>query len=36
MKKLNKNGKYFTLRRHDWSDLNNGNYLKDSLIGIFG
>ena len=30
------NGKEFTLRRLDWKDLINGNYLKESLIGIFG
>ena len=28
--------KEFTLRRLDWRDLINGNYLKESLIGIFG
>ena len=30
------NGKEFALRRLDWRDLNNGNYLKESLIGISG
>ena len=30
------NDKQFTLRRLDWRDLINGNYLKESLIGIFG
>ena len=30
------NGKKFILRRLDWGDLINGNYLKESLIGIFG
>ena len=34
--KLFINGKEFTLRRLDWRDLINGNYLKESLIGIFG
>ena len=34
--KLLFNGKEFTLRRLDWRDLINGNYLKESLIGIFG
>ena len=34
--KLFINGKEFTLRRLDWRDLNNGNYLKASLIGVFG
>ena len=34
--KLCMNGKEFTLRRFDWRDLVNGNYLKESLIGIFG
>ena len=30
------NGKEFTLCRLDLRDLINGNYLKESLIGIFG
>ena len=30
------NGKKFILRRLEWRDLINGNYLKESLIGIFG
>ena len=30
------NGKEFTLRRLDWRDLINGNYLKESFIGTFG
>ena len=30
------NGKGFTLRRLDWRYLIKGNYLKESLIGIFG
>ena len=34
--KLFFNGKEFNLRRLDWLDLINGNYLKESLIGIFG
>ena len=34
--KLFINGKEFTLRRLDWRDLINGNYLNESLIGIFG
>ena len=34
--KLSINGKEFTLRRRDWRVLSNGNYLKESLIGIFG
>ena len=34
--KLFINGNEFTLRRLDWRDLINGNYLKESLIGIFG
>ena len=34
--KLFINGKEFTLRRLDWRDLIDGNYLKESLIGIFG
>ena len=34
--KLFINGKEFTLRRLDWRDLINGNYLYESLIGIFG
>ena len=34
--KLFNNGKEFTLRRLNWRDLINGNYLKESLIGIFG
>ena len=34
--KLFINGKEFTLRRLDWRDLINGNYLKESLIGVFG
>ena len=34
--KLFTNGKEFTLSRLDWRDLINGNYLKKSLIGIFG
>ena len=29
-------GKEFTLRRLDWRDFINGNYLKESLIGVFG
>ena len=29
-------GKEFTLCQLDWRDLMNGNYLKESLIGIFG
>ena len=29
-------GKEFNLRRLDWRDLINGNYLKESLIRIFG
>ena len=29
-------GKEFTFRQLDWRDLINGNYLKESLIGIFG
>ena len=29
-------GREFTLRRLDWRDLINGNYFKESLIGIFG
>ena len=33
--KLFISGKRFTLRRLDWRDLINGNYLKESLIGIF-
>ena len=33
--KLFINGKEYTLRRLDWRDLINGNYLKESLIGIF-
>ena len=32
--KLFINGKEFTLHRLDWRDLINGNYLKESLIGI--
>ena len=36
LKKLFINGKEFTLRRLHWRDLINGNYLKESLIGIFG
>ena len=35
-KKLFVNGKELTLRRLDWRDLINGNYLKESFIGIFG
>ena len=35
-KKLFINGIEFTLRRLDWRDLINCNYLKESLIGIFG
>ena len=34
--KLFINGKEFTLPRLDWRDLINGNYLKESLLGIFG
>ena len=34
--KLFTNGKEFTLRRLKCRDLINGNYLKESLIGIFG
>ena len=34
--KLFINGKEFTLRRLDWRDIINGNYLKESLMGIFG
>ena len=34
--KLFINGKEFTLRRLDCRDLINGNYLKESLIGILG
>ena len=34
--KLFINGKEFILRRVDWRDLIIGNYLKESLIGIFG
>ena len=34
--KLFINGKEFALRRLDWRDLINGNFLKESLIGIFG
>ena len=34
--KLFFNGKEFTLHRLDWRDLNNGNYLKESLIVISG
>ena len=34
--KLFINGKECTLRRLDWGDLINGNYLKESFIGIFG
>ena len=30
------NGKEFTLRLLDWRDLINRNYIKESLIGIFG
>ena len=30
------NGKEFTLRCLDWQELFNGNYLKESHIGIFG
>ena len=30
------NGKEFTIRRLDWRDLINDNYLKESLIGISG
>ena len=33
--KLFINGKEFTLRRLDWRDLINDNYLKESLIEIF-
>ena len=33
--KLFINGKEFTLRRLDWREMVNGNYLKESLIGIF-
>ena len=33
--KLFINGKEFTLRRLDRRDLINGNYLKESLTGIF-
>ena len=34
--KLFINGKEFTLCHLDWLDIINQNYLKDSLIGIFG
>ena len=34
--KLFINGKEFTLRRYHFLDLVNGNYLKESLIGILG
>ena len=34
--KLFISGKKITLRRLDWRDLINGNFLKESLIGIFG
>ena len=34
--KLFINGKEFSLRRLDRRDFFNGNYLKESLIGIFG
>ena len=34
--KLFINGKEFTHRRVDWRDLINDNYLKETLIGIFG
>ena len=34
--KLFINGKEFTLRRVDWRDLINGNYIKESIIRIFG
>ena len=34
--KLFINGKEFTLRRLDWRDLINSNYLMESLTGIFG
>ena len=30
------NGKEYNLPRLDWRDLNNGNFLKESLIGVFG
>ena len=30
------NGKEFSLRRLDWRDLINSNYLEESLIGIVG
>ena len=33
--KLFINGKDFEFRRLDWRDLINGNYLKESLTGIF-
>ena len=34
--KLFFNGKEFTLRRLDWRDLINSNYLKESLVGTVG
>ena len=34
--KLFINGKELILRRVDWRDLINGNYLKEFLIGVFG
>ena len=34
--KLCINGREFTLRRLDWRDLIDGNFLEDSLIGVFG
>ena len=34
--KLFINGKEITLRRLDWRDLVNGNYIKETRIGIFG
>ena len=30
------NGKEFTIRHINWHDLISGNYLKGSVIGIFG
>ena len=34
--KLYINGKELFLRRLDWRDLNYGNNLKESFIGVFG
>ena len=34
--KLCINGREFTLRRLDWRDLIDGNFLEDALIGVFG